>query len=547
MVERAGGHRHESSEELLSPEPQVTLLGVVRSAQEGFSLEELELISSSLVFAGESARSCYSSVLLPPSEFLSKSHQRVTEDVLKSTREAGHLTTRQHVHFVFGLERVSRAAVWVLHGHPFYNSEQQSQRYVAMKEGNNFIPKLEGEALSVYNRTVENQMTAYHRLGEVLTPTAQREYFRIFPARQKQARIYLGEVQKKAQEVARYVLPIATHTELYHTVSALTLMRYRRACQFYDVPTEMKILVDKMVEEVVRVDPRFQEELSDPVPLEETPEFLALTSRRGEINFEAAREFVSEFDANLGGKTSKLAGFTTEANQILANAVRAVLGVSRSRLPDEEAIVQVLDPAKNRLLGDVLNLTTMNKLSRVMELVSYTFAKRISHTADSQDQRHRMVPAARPVLAAQYTGEPDYITPRLIKESPEAQEIYRQIMMETFGVINQLLGMGVSWEKASYLLPNAFPIRFYESGSLLNLHHKMRMRLCFNAQEEIWQASVDESEQIEDVHPQVGRWLLAPCGIRKEAKIRPYCPEGTRICGVSVWNNLERSNWRRLI
>ena len=54
----------------------------------------------------------------------------------------------------------------------------------------------------------------------------------------------------------------------------------------------------------------------------------------------------------------------------------------------------------------------------------YSFRKKISHTADSQDQRHRMVPASRPLLGLHLDTVPDYITPRLIEASPEGQEIY---------------------------------------------------------------------------------------------------------------------------
>ena len=47
---------------------------------------------------------------------------------------------------------------------------------------------------------------------------------------------------------------------------------------------------------------------------------------------------------------------------------------------------------------------------------------------------------------------------------------------------------------AEYLLPNSVSVRFTESADLLNLWHKHAMRLCYNAQEEIWQASVEEAE-----------------------------------------------------
>ena len=54
---------------------------------------------------------------------------------------------------------------------------------------------------------------------------------------------------------------------------------------------------------------------------------------------------------------------------------------------------------------------------------------------------------------------------------------------------------------ALYLLPNAKAIRLVESGSLLHLLHKWTMRTCFNAQEEIYQASMEEVEQVRAALP----------------------------------------------
>ena len=61
------------------------------------------------------------------------------------------------------------------------------------------------------------------------------------------------------------------------------------------------------------------------------------------------------------------------------------------------------------------------------------------------------------------------------------------------------------------------------------------MRLCYNAQEEIWRASLDEALQIREVNPRIGRFLLPPCTLRREARARPICPEGRRYCGERVW------------
>jgi thymidylate synthase ThyX len=101
-------------------------------------------------------------------------------------------------------------------------------------------------------------------------------------------------------------------------------------------------------------------------------------------------------------------------------------------------------------------------------------------------------------------------------------------------------------EAATYLLPNALAIRFIESSDLLNLHHKHRMRLCYNAQEEIWQACLDEALQIREAEPAIGRWLLPPCAVRQLAGRRPFCPEGERFCGIPVWR-LQPTEFKRIV
>ena len=110
-------------------------------------------------------------------------------------------------------------------------------------------------------------------------------------------------------------------------------------------------------------------------------------------------------------------------------------------------------------------------------------------------------------------------------EDPAALRAYRESMERTWEDMTAVRGAGASAEFAEYLLPNAVSVRFTESADLLNLWHKHAMRLCYNAQEEIWRASVDETRQIRDVNPTIARYLLPPCGLRLMSQTRPICPE----------------------
>ena len=488
------------------------------------------------------ARTCYSSKGVIPDE------PEVDRSTLaKDLYQAGHHTTFQHAHFQFSMENISRQMIWsFLHSHPFYNSEQVSQRYVEVKPDQAAVPALNDPVSQrIYEETLRMQMEAYHILADKLTPIVQREYAKLFPNRPPEEKKHVQTIKKKAMEIARYVLPVATFAYLYHTVSGITLLRYARLCDQFDAPAEQREAVGQMVEELLTWDPNYRAVLEEAIPFESLPE----SRRCGQIDGVSrarAKEFIREFDAAMKGTFSTVVDWSAEAEAALAEAVREVLGLPRSALSDGEAIELALSAAENPLLGENLNLTTHSKLTRTLFHPHYTFRKRLSHTADSQDQRHRMTPASRPILAAHFTGEPDFVRPAILDLDPACSDYYEETMRKTWEGINALLERGVKAEFALYLLPNAVRLRFTESSDLLNLRHKHTMRLCYNAQEEIWRASLEEAMQIREIHPAIGKHLLPPCGHRVLSQSRPICPEGIRYCGVPVWK-LDLEEYERVL
>lgn len=490
------------------------------------------------------ARTCYSSKgIIRDTEFDLADYQGLA----KSIYDAGHHTVFSHAYFQFELSNISRYFVWsFLHSHPFYNSEQISQRYVEVKEGNVAVPPLEGESLAVYLETVRFQMNTYKELTDLLLPITESEYHKRFPARASRKEKHARDIKRKAQEVARYVLPISVFANMYHTVSCITLLRYHRLCQQYDTSLEQRLVVSKMINELLRVDPLYETILEDPIDLEQTPEFEFFACHQEQLTRQTRKTFVDEFDRSLEGRVSRLIDYKVNGEAVLAQSVRQVLGVSSSLLSDDEAIDLVLNPARNKLLGESLVLTTHSKLARTLYHPSYSFRKRLSHSADSQNQRHRMTPASRPCLHAHFTEEPDYIVPELVRQDERVNRVYEGAVEKVWSNIRRLKSLGVSGEFAVYLLPNATAIRFTESSDLLNLHHKLEMRLCYLAQEEIWRASLDEAQQIREINPRIGRFLLPPCGIRDMARVTPICPERARFCGVKVWD-LDINEYERVI
>jgi thymidylate synthase ThyX len=479
------------------------------------------------------ARTCYSSRLINADEITDK--QRL--NIGAATFYSGHHTVYQHAHFEFGLENVSRQFVWsFLHAHPFYNSEQQSQRYVRMDRAAAYVPPVslffdEGSR-GIYEAAIARAWDYYRELSVLLVGDARgilNDIWHIGPmSHPKRLQKIERSAEKRAIEIARYVLPVAAFTAMVHTVSGIVLHRLWRMCSAADTPSEARAVIGEMVAQVRQQDAQFFDRFGTG-PLEELPEW-----KEAAPVAEHAEAFAEEFDARLERRTSRLIDYSANSESVIAESYRAVVGLPKSVVSDGEAIDRVLNPARNLYRLETLNIGVHAPMMRALQHANYTFAKKISHTADSQDQRHRMVPGSRPLLTLADTREPDYITPMLLKENPRALEVYERAMQDAWRAKNELLDRGVPPEIALYLLPNAKAIRLVETGSLLHLLHKWTMRTCFNAQEEIYNASMDEVAQVREVHPRLARYVGPPCHLRAGVTT-PICTEGSHVCGVKVW------------
>ncbi len=468
---------------------------------------------------------------------------------------AGHHTTFQHANFVFVLDNVSRLAIWsFFHSHPYYNSEQVSQRYREVTGDTMVTPTLPEREAAIYRGAIERSLEGYRRLVEILTPDMVAGYTKVFPGRVKAAarddaaRVALeGAVRKKAQEVARYVLPLATPAHLYHTVNGLTLLRYYALASQPDAPAEVRLIVTKMVEAVLTVDPLFLGAPEYPLQIhplltEETEESRALAHWRASVDQdpEAVERFCQQFDGALAeaGVESRLVGAHPDTERIFADAIRTVIGATRDEVSDEDAIAQVLDAVHNTYLGHPLYLGMHSKLMQTMAHVPFTFAKRISGAEAAQSQRHRSTVASAPLLTAHLRREPDVITPLQIARNPEALAEYDATVRALWDAKNALLDAGVAPEVVLYLLPNSHRIREYETGTLQSYYWKWVKRLCFDAQREIFDTARDEVRQVRELFPVIGRYVDGPpCVQRSRAGSTPICPEGERFCGIPVWRN----------
>jgi len=122
--------------------------------------------------------------------------------------ERGHLSVTEHASFTFAVEGVSRALLAQLTRHRIASFSVQSQRYVSMADGFDFV--------------VPPSISA---LGE----SEEREFIRQMETMHAWYRTWqekLGKKGESSNEDARFVLPNAAATRLLVTMNARELMHF---------------------------------------------------------------------------------------------------------------------------------------------------------------------------------------------------------------------------------------------------------------------------------------------------------------------------------
>jgi len=490
--------------------------------------------------AVSAAVQCYASGVAQ----LKERRDEKSESIAESTLAAGHHTTRSHTYFTWQIVGATRSVIHdVFHAHPFYNSEQQSQRYVEARRGNYLVPTgLSSEKRQFFESAADFANQAYFQFLEKLKPVVIERMKTMYPEGgfkvEKTAYRLDLKTAKICQEIARYILPIGQFTTLYHTLSELQLLRLFRASQMQHFPDEARFVIGKMIAEAASYDSTLWKELEIPIREE-----------KKEIVRDAyVRSQKENFDRILGGGTSLLLNREGIDRNVLMMAARNAIAVSSTEISDEEILRLLMSPSQNKLLADVYDVGMLDPLTSSLRQISLAFATKLSHTADSQRQRHRMTPGATPTVDMLYDGTPDYITPLVVRENPDLKEFYDDTMLTVFANVEKAIEIGIPREYALLLLPNALTVRVVESGDLFDFLHRWKQRLCYLAQEEIFFVSVEQVEQAGEVLPKAADMLLAPCGVRKLAGIRPRCPEGERWCGKPVFNwTIEKYKENRLI
>ena len=456
-----------------------------------------------------SARGCYAKRIISSDECESWKTEFVnSDDLLKDLFIAGHTTTLEHYHITLNLEDISRHFVWrYLHSFPYYSTDQQSQRYVEMQIENFIIPEQLSNDDKIEWRNFYNEIfETYSLFNDKLINLFDSKETIILNKQQEKNK------KKKALEFARYILPLGQLTKMKYTINFITMLR----------------LIG----------------------------FFTSLNEKDECFYEAI-EFASKLEDILLNIDDRLVDMIKLAKDEFKN----ITPLSKNYEIDYKSKFEFLDNKKAKLISHNLNILNLNGINKthnfkvnpltqnLNEMEDFVCEHLVSHSCDSQNQRHRTTKGFRPLLDDYYDVlENKYYIPEIFNISNnvienELKELYINTINKIYSFFDlqrKKYGFGI----ALYILPNAQKVYFLEKNFMSQFEHKAQKRLCYNAQEEIFYMTKDILNELTINGIDISKYdLLTPCQVNQKYNIKPLCPEGQRFCGEKVWKlNLNQMN-----
>jgi flavin-dependent thymidylate synthase len=388
---------------------------------------------------------------------------REVERARKSNRtiifDMGHASVSEHAVFNLDISGLSRLAVEALEHHRLASYTEKSQRYVRL-EGAVVVPAeicaigLEEQYRALIERLTAAYLTlatqlAEHTRGEASATTKRRE------------------IESRANEDARYVLPLGAETQLGMTANARTLELMIARFSSHAL-AEVRDLGEALHAATAAVAPSLIR-YTEPTPyFRDTPAAVRAV----------AAELVPVASAASADRTVVLRDYTPDPDRTVA----AALLFPHVPVPFVECVERtaaVSTSKLNHLFAAIYRSMEMwDALPRAFEMVNFTFELTVSAAAFAQLKRHRMA-----------TMLPQDYDPRLGRTMPQAveragaTEQYRAHLDAAEELYQRIAVKAPA--AAAYVLTNAHRRRVLMHLNARDLGHLGRLRCDHEAQWDI--------------------------------------------------------------
>ncbi|MEO0185178.1 MAG: FAD-dependent thymidylate synthase [candidate division WOR-3 bacterium] len=391
--------------------------------------------------------------------------------------EMSHHSIAEHAVFNFDITGISRRAVEELERFRLCSYTEKSQRYVTLR-GDFVIPEeIKGTRfLKEYCEVVEMQNGLYKKLFKEL------KSYKIRKCSEVKDKKSLRLIENSAKEDARYILALATETQLGATINARNLELMIRRFASHPL-AEVRSLGQKLYGQIKVIAPSiilfYKANDYDEKTYSELEKYcrkinMKDTNSHGEVVIE---------DYTRDGDDKILAGLLYHTRRAgFENCLNAIRRMTR----DEK--IKLFKKACQYL-------ELYDSVLREFELVNYTFSAVVSGGCFGQLKRHRIMT----LINQEYDPELGITIPPSIVEIRREVE-FRKVIEKTEKLYKKI-SKELSSAVGSYILTNAHRKRVLMNLNLRELYHIARLREDPTAQWDIQNIARAMSNEAKKVTP----------------------------------------------
>ena len=394
--------------------------------------------------------------------------------------ELGHSSVAEHSVFNFDLIDISRLVTELVETIRFASFTEKSQRYVAFSDDFVIPEELEQPALKPLREEYIHIMQAlFNEYKESLK--AIQEYYK-----KDQPQLKKSETEGKAKEDARYILPLATKTQLGMTINVRSLENLLRRLITSPL-AEAHELYNLLLQSVKELCPSL-------IRYIEKEDFKG--------TFDVAKIKTDIIENSFDKSPVKILEFSVDADDKILAAL-LFEQCSNSFSSCLETITKLDETKKKELWAEIFeHIQPWSKMPRAFELVDCSFELAMSECCWSQFKRHRVAT----LLKQKAYSLNSYIFPPIIN-TLKREDKWLNLLKETNLLKKKLTA--VSPDLVPYARLNAEQVRVLVKMNLREIYHFIRLRADINAQWEIRNLACSFAEYIHPLAPFATSYL---CG-----------------------------------
>jgi len=170
---------------------------------------------------------------------------------------------------------------------------------------------------------------------------------------------------------------------------------------------------------------------------------------------------------------------------------------------------------------EMFELIIDRQYTPVLEHIAYTFLlEDMSMVVSREFLKHRLSShMGRSSRGFMKSWKPTYVTPEPIKENPEAEKIFSEVIESAVEGFGKLKKLGIKQDDARFVLPMASHCAYLWTVNANSLMNFFGLRLCPRAYREIQQMAQQMYDAVYKEHPEL--WKFVGCrGVQHR-----LCPE----------------------